>query len=151
MTFFPEFFSSEIHQIPGKAVAVECVSSEGISEAVRMTPPTYTQAEILEASRNTVSLPAVCETTVSSVSFVKYSWPRNIEPRFRALIRKSALGMISREDDQELSVLLAVRRVQRQVRSFEQILWEDEQNRLLRKLLEALREYVEFQEEPPGH
>ncbi len=59
--------------------------------------------------------------------------------------------MISREDDQELSVLLAVRRVQRQVRSFEQILWEDEQNRLLRKLLEALREYVEFQEEPPGH
>jgi|GEM_PF-2076874 hypothetical protein len=75
-------------------------------------------------------------------------WTKAMAKRFRELVRKEALGNLTDAESAELEQLTCDRRNLLHPRTIEEVLWEAKQRKVTAKLLEALREYVEFHQTP---
>jgi hypothetical protein len=73
-------------------------------------------------------------------------WSEAEQIRFRELAIEEAVGELPPEELVELEQLTALRRAFEHPRSGDEILWEFEQRRRTRDLLQTLRRYVEFYE-----
>ncbi|NLH73443.1 MAG: hypothetical protein GX456_10355 [Verrucomicrobia bacterium] len=75
-------------------------------------------------------------------------WTKAMAKRFRELVRKEALGNLTNDESVELERLARDRRDLLHPRTIEEVLWEAKQRKVTAKLIEALREYVEFHRAP---
>lgn len=71
-------------------------------------------------------------------------WTKIMARRFRELARKEALGELSGEEAGELERLARDRRDLQHPRTVEEVLWEARQREVTGRLVQALRDYVEF-------
>ena len=77
-------------------------------------------------------------------------WGADANIRFKELARKDVMGDLTPAEWAEFDSLAALRREAKFPLSADQILWQRKQNALTDKLLEALKEYVEFHKNSPG-
>lgn len=77
-------------------------------------------------------------------------WSAEKNARFKELACMEALGDISVEGLAELESLTRIRRFARYPRSADEILWHRHQQNLARRLVQALKDYVEFHEAARG-
>lgn len=75
-------------------------------------------------------------------------WTKAMTKRFRELTRKEALGTIAATELNELEQLTRDRRNLEYPRPAEEVLWEVGQRQVTAKLVDALRDYVEFHQAP---
>ncbi|HRT10329.1 MAG TPA: hypothetical protein P5233_18255 [Candidatus Paceibacterota bacterium] len=71
-------------------------------------------------------------------------WTKSMARRFRELARKEALGELNEDEAAELERLARERRELQHPRTVEEVLWETKQREVTGKLVQALRNYVEF-------
>jgi len=117
------------------------------------------------ASGTTVSIPYSFVSNLSSTSLdsskIKQSsltigaafhrtWSAEANIRFKELARKEVMGDVTPSEWAELDSLAALRRQAKFPLSADQILWQRKQSALTQNLLEALKEYVEFHNNPPS-
>ncbi len=98
------------------------------------TPSTYLPAGVTEVETS----------LVRSYKEPASEWTKSMAKRFRELARKEALGTISEAELAELEQLARDRRLLQHPRTVEEVLWETKQQAVTAKLVQALREYVEF-------
>lgn len=75
-------------------------------------------------------------------------WTKAMAKRFRELAKKEALGTIAPAELQELESLTRDRRNLEYPRPAEEVLWEVNQRQVTAKLVQALKEYVQFHQGP---
>lgn len=71
-------------------------------------------------------------------------WTKGMAKRFADLVRKEALDDLDAGEAAELERLTRDRRDLQHPRTVEEVLWETKQREVTGKLVQALREYVEF-------
>ncbi|MDH7502016.1 MAG: hypothetical protein QHJ82_04780 [Verrucomicrobiota bacterium] len=84
------------------------------------------------------------DTRTRAYSEQASQWTKAMAKRFRELVRKDAFGDLTNAESLELEQLARDRRNLLHPRTIEEVLWEAKQREVTAKLLEALREYVEF-------
>lgn len=85
---------------------------------------------------------------IRSYSEPASEWTAAMTKRFRELVRKEALENLSPAEAVELERLTRDRRNLQHPRTVEEVLWETRQREVTARLIEALREYVEFHQAP---
>ena len=78
------------------------------------------------------------------------TWGADANIRFKELARKEVMNDLTPAEWAELDSLAALRRQAKFPLSADQILWQRKQSALTKRLLEALKEYVEFHSNPPS-
>ncbi len=71
-------------------------------------------------------------------------WTAEKEQRFALLAEREALGKLNRSEKDELEGLSMARRALKNPRSGGELLWEYEQRKITRELVDALTRYVTF-------
>jgi len=84
---------------------------------------------------------------VLTVSQAPTEWTRKMEREFRRLALEEARGLLSSNQMARLEELSRWRNQLEQPRTTEEVLSQLKRDRLLEKIAEALREYVQFQED----
>ena len=77
-------------------------------------------------------------------------WTREREQRFANLVEKEALAKLTSPEKAEIERLSLLRRGLKNPRTGEELLWEYEQRKLTRNLVEALTRYVHFHQPARG-
>jgi hypothetical protein len=75
-------------------------------------------------------------------------WTPQDDARFKELLRNEALRDLSTVELAELESLTRRRRIEKNPRSADEILWQRRQQSLTRNLVRALRAYVDFHQAP---
>jgi hypothetical protein len=71
-------------------------------------------------------------------------WTRAREQQFTKLVEKEAIGKLTVDEKAEIERLSFLRRGLKNPRTGEELLWEYEQRKITRNLVEALTQYVHF-------
>ena len=75
-------------------------------------------------------------------------WTAEKEQRFALLAEREALGKLSPSENKELEALSTARRALKNPRSGGELIWEYEQRKITRDLVDALTRYVTFHKRP---
>lgn len=136
-----------------------------VSAGVGMGSALMLTASQLVASGTTLSIPYNFASNSSSTAFnsskiqqsaltigaaIHHTWGAEANIRFKELARKEMMNNMTAVEWAELDSLAALRRQAKFPLSADQILWQRKQSALTQKLLEALKEYVDFHNTPPS-
>ncbi len=76
-------------------------------------------------------------------------WTAEKEQRFTLLAEREALGKLNPSENEELEALSMARRALKNPRSGGELIWEYEQRKITRDLVDALTRYVTFHKRSP--
>lgn len=145
------FFPLDVSQLRATSPSSR-FEGEPVASQAELRTPDRVVASNLDPVAEWIGLGHKSEASASRLKFSlpDLEWTPAQEKKFLNLAGREATGTLSPQDAAELERLAQLRRVLKNPRRGEELLWEYEQRELTRDLISALRRYVTFHH-PPSH